>query len=94
MNYKYIESYNLGNEEVEVEVKYFDTRKDARNYLNARVKEVKTSNKEWKTYYQENSEMFFEKELRLASHIKEENEGEFDIGDCNVYYAFEVDYLN
>ena len=93
MNYKFRESYNLGNGEMEVEVKYFETRKEAREYLNNRVKEVKLENKEWKTYYQECGECFFEKELRKATHIELEEAGAFDIGNCNIYYAFECEVL-
>ena len=93
MNYKFRESYNLGNEEMEVEVKYFEKRKEAREYLNCRVKEVKEENKEWKTYYQENTEYFSEKELRKASHIELEDQGLFDIGNCNIYYLFEIEMM-
>ena len=39
--YRYKESYNLGQGEIVVEVKEFETRKEARDYMNSRVKEVK-----------------------------------------------------
>ena len=93
MNYKFRESYNLGNEDIEVEVKGFDTKKEAREYMNSRVKEVKTNNKEWKTYYQDSSDFFSEKELRLKSEIKKEEEGTFDIGESKIYYAFEIELI-
>ena len=47
-----------------------------------------------KTYYQDNSENLFEKELRLKKHIELEDEGKFDIGDCNIYYSFEGENLD
>ena len=92
--YRYKESYNLGQGEIVVEVKEFETRKEARDYMNSRVKEVKKGNKEWKTYYQDNSEHLFEKELRFKKHIDLEDLGEFDIGECNVYYVFEAEIID
>ncbi|MDY5098770.1 MULTISPECIES: hypothetical protein [Clostridia] len=91
MKYNYKESYSLGEKEVVVKEKKFDNRKDARGYLNKRVKEVKAVDKSWKTYYQENGEYFAEKELRKAEHIKLENENKFDIGECNIYYLFTIE---
>ena len=92
--YRYKEAFNEGKVEIVVEVKEFETRKETRDYMNARVKEVKKANKEWKTYYQDNSENLFEKELRLKEHIEMEDEGKFDIGDCNIYYSFEGENLD
>lgn len=92
--YRYKEAYSQGKGEVIVEVKEFETRKETRNYMNSRVKEVKNANKEWKTYYQDNSENLFEKELRLKKHIEAEDNGEFDIGECNVYYVFEGENID
>ena len=92
--YRYKEAYNQGEGEIVVEVKEFETRKETRDYMNTRVKEVKSNNKEWKTYYQDNSELMFEKELRLKKHIDLEDEGNFDIGECNVYYSFEAEIID
>ena len=92
--YRYKEAFNEGKGEIVVEVKEFETRKETRDYMNSRVKEVKKANKEWKTYYQDNSENLFEKELRLKKHIELEDEGRFDIGDCNIYYSFEGENLD
>ena len=92
--YRYKESFNEGQGEKVVEIKEFETRKETRDYMNSRVKEVKSNNKEWKTYYQDNSENLFEKELRLKKHIDLEDEGNFDIGECNVYYVFEGENLD
>ena len=92
--YRYKESFNEGQGEIVVEIKEFETRKEARDYMNIRVKEVKSNNKEWKTYYQDNSELMFEKELRLKKHIDLEDEGNFDIGECNVYYSFEAEIMD
>ena len=61
--YRYKEAFNEGKGEIVVEVKEFETRKETRDYMNARVKEVKKNNKNWKTYYQDNSENLFEKEF-------------------------------
>ena len=36
----------------------------------------------------------FEKELRLKKHIDLEDEGNFDIGECNVYYSFEAKIID
>ena len=93
MNYKFRESYNLGNEEVEVEIKGFDTKKEAREYMNSRVKEVKANNKEWKTYYQDSSDFFSEKELRFKKEIALEEAGKFDIGESKIYYLFEIELI-
>ena len=92
--YRYKEAYNQGEGEIVVEIKAFPPRKETRDYLNARVKEVKQNNKTRKTYYQDNSENVFEKELRLKKHIELEDEGKFDIGDCNIYYSFEGENLD
>lgn len=93
MKYNYKESYNLGNGEIIVSEESFESRKDARNYLNSRVKEVKGNDKNWATYYSDNSDYFFEKELRLKKEIKLEDEGSFDIGESNIYYSFEVEMI-
>ena len=45
--YRYKEAYNQGEGEIVVEIKEFETRKETRDYMNARVKEVKKNNGYW-----------------------------------------------
>lgn len=90
MEYKYIESTNKGL----VEEKLFTTKKEARQYLNSKVKLVKAANKNWKTYFTNSSQYFAEKELRLASDIKNEELGKIDLGEEGFpFYAFELTYI-
>ena len=84
--YKYNE-YNSGNL---VEELMFSTKKEAREYLNKKVKEVKAENKELKTYFQESNNFYSVKDLRLASDIKAEENGLKDLGDEEPTYYFEI----
>lgn len=74
-----------------IEVKGFNIKSDARNYLNERVRYAKSNNKKLKTYYIENSYWYSIKDLRLADDIEAENNGLIDLGDEGTYsYYFEL----
>jgi hypothetical protein len=74
-----------------VDSRLFDSKAEARDYLNERVKLAKSNNNELKTYYTENSHWYSLKDLRLANDIELENLGKLDLGDSNTYsYWFEI----
>ena len=70
--------YNQGNLVEEIS---FETKKEAREHLNLRVREAKAANNQLKTYYQESNNFYSVKDLRLASEIEAEENGLKDLGD-------------
>ena len=77
-----------------VETRLFKTKKEARDYLNQKVKEFKESNKEWANYYTDNSKYYSIKDLRLKADIEAEDEGRKDLGENGTPYRyFEIDFI-
>ena len=90
MEWRYSESSLEGI----IEIKLFATKKEARDYLNQRVKEFKESNKEWSTYYTDNSKYYSIKDLRLKADIEAEDKDEKDLGESDVPYRYyEIDFI-
>ena len=77
-----------------VETRLFETKKEARDYLNQKVKEFKESNKEYDLYYKDFSKYYLICDYRLATDIEAEDEGRKDLGEEGTPYRyFEVDSI-